>query len=38
VEADLEMKRRTLEKLTPAKIKRNTFEPTDQLLRLLDQL
>jgi site-specific recombinase XerD len=38
VEADLEMKRRTLEKLTPAKVKNNTFEPTDQLLRFLDQL
>lgn len=38
VEADLDMKRRTLEKLTPAKVKHNTFEPTDQLLRFLDQL
>jgi site-specific recombinase XerD len=38
VEADLDMKRRTLEKLTPAKVKHKTFEPTDHLLRFLDQL
>jgi hypothetical protein len=38
VEADLDMKRRTLEKLTPAKVKHKTFEPTDHLLRFLDRL
>ena len=38
VEADLDMKRRTLEKLTPAKVKHKTTEPTDHLLRFLDQL
>jgi len=38
VEADLEMKQRTLEKLAPARVKHNVFKPTDQLLRFLDQL
>jgi integrase len=38
VEADLEMKQRTLEKLTPVKVKHNAFEPTDELLRFLNQL
>jgi site-specific recombinase XerD len=38
VEADLEMKQRTLEKLTPPRAKHKAFKPTDQLLRFLDQL
>jgi site-specific recombinase XerD len=38
VEADLEMKRRTLDKLTPTRTKRSIAKPSDQLLRFLDQL
>ena len=38
VEADLEMKRRTLDKITPTRTKRADSKPSDQLLRFLDQL
>jgi len=38
VEADLEMKRRTLDKITPTRAKRQGSKPSDQLLRFLDQL
>jgi integrase/recombinase XerD len=38
VEADLEMKRRTLDKITPTRGKRQGSKPSDQLLRFLDQL
>ena len=38
VEADLEMKRKTLNKLSPTHTKRSAAKPSDQLLRFLDQL
>jgi site-specific recombinase XerD len=38
VEADLEMKRRTLDKITPIRAKRQGAKPSDPLLRFLDQL
>jgi len=38
VEADLEMKRHTLEKLAPTRIKRSVAKPSDKLLHFLDQL
>jgi integrase len=38
VEADLEMKRHTLDKLTPTRTKRSIAKPSDKLLHFLDQL
>jgi site-specific recombinase XerD len=38
VEADFEMKRKTLDKLTPTRTKRLGAQPPDQLLHFLDQL
>ena len=38
VEADLEMKRKTLDKLTPTRTKRPGAQPSDQLLHFLNQL